>query len=83
MALVALVSLPMAADSRRSEKGRGKYVAYRLSFAGFKVQACNLANPISLSEWNPGGKIGHDQRSGESRATYLSVARLAGPMATS
>jgi len=32
------------------------------------------------SEWNPGGKIGHDQSSGESGATYFSVASSTGAM---
>src|SRR5207249_7472136 len=47
---------------------------YSLGFAGLRVQACSRASSIRCSEWNPVGKIGHDHISGESRATYFSVA---------
>src|SRR5437867_11563688 len=55
---------------------------YWLRFAGLRVHACRRASSIRCSEWNPGGKIGHDQISGESRATYFSVASRAGAIVT-
>ena len=55
---------------------------YSLRFAGLRVHACSRASSIRCSEWNPVGKIGHDQISGESRATYFSVASRAGATVT-
>jgi len=51
-----------------------------MRFAGLRVHACSRASSTRCSEWNPGGKIGHDQSSGESGATYFSVASRAGVM---
>src|SRR5947207_12434519 len=56
--------------------------SYSLRFAGLRVHACSRASSIRYSEWNPGGKIGHNQISGEAIATYFSVASLAGAIVT-
>src|SRR2546425_8996002 len=55
---------------------------YWLRFAGLRVHACRRASSIRCSEWNSVGKIGHDHISGESRATYFSVASRAGATVT-
>jgi len=51
-----------------------------MRFAGLRVHACSRVSSAKRSEWNPGGKIGHDQSSGESGATYFSIASRTGAM---